>query len=147
MADRITVFNSKELQGTILLMRGAGREVAKEIRGRTKSVIDPVWKDAVKLNASTTLERQVLAATARTAISDQNVTLSVASVGKALKGGAKPVDIVAGVEFGSKNYKQFKGRNRKGYVVMPAVADVIPRIASLWIQTVVKTFYEILERK
>jgi hypothetical protein len=42
---------------------------------------------------------------------------------------------------------QFKPRNRSGYVFYPAAKEMIPRLASLWVQTVVKTFADIFEGK
>jgi hypothetical protein len=40
---------------------------------------------------------------------------------------------------------QFKGRRRAGYVFYPAAKKMIPRLASLWVQTVVKTYADIFE--
>ena len=143
---RISVFNSKELQGTILLVRNSPREVAKEIRQRTKAVVGPAWQEAINAATRTRVQQLVIADTARVSVSDQNVTLSAGSVGRALSGGAKPVELIVGAEFGSNRYKQFGVRVSKGKVFYPAVATVIPRIAALWIATTVRTFYEILER-
>jgi hypothetical protein len=42
---------------------------------------------------------------------------------------------------------QFKPRNMKGYVFYPAAREMIPRLASLWVQTVVKTYADIFEGK
>ncbi|GAB3118416.1 hypothetical protein [Glaciibacter psychrotolerans] len=169
MSSRISVFNSKELQGVILLMKGLDRELAKQIRQVTKAMIEPEWKEAIASRASTPLEQRVLAATARVAVSDQNVTLKSAHIGKSLSGGLKPSEIVGGAEFGAdqskkttytatsskgKKFKvtrrtqsQLRPRNKAGYVVMPAVANIIPRLASLWVQTTVRTFYELIEKR
>lgn len=167
MALRISVFNSSELQGTILALKGMDKEIAKNIRTWSKRIILPVWQEAVRANVTTPLEARGLAVTARVAISNQNVTLSSATVGKSLStGGAKPSDIAHDIEFGAdqnaaKTYlarssagreylvrdrhtrRQFRPRNQKGYVVYPAAANVIPRIAALWVQTTVRTFYDI----
>ncbi|MET0725930.1 MAG: hypothetical protein ABWY36_06235 [Leifsonia sp.] len=165
---RISVFNSKELQATILALRGFDRTMQAQVRRVTKEVAAPAWKEATRAEASSRLEVRTLSDTARVAVSNQNVTLKSAAVGRQLSktGKAKPSDIYAGVEFGadrreravaarsrkgtSYSYKrnttaQFKPRNRKGYVVYPAAANVIPRLASAWTQTVVRTFHEALE--
>ena len=42
---------------------------------------------------------------------------------------------------------QFKQRNMKGYVFYPAAREMIPRLARLWVQTVVKTYALIFEAK
>lgn len=144
---RISVFSNKELQGTILLLKNAPRDIAREIRGRTKAMILPAWQESVSAAATTPLQREVLANTARVSVSDQNVTLSVATVGKTLKGGGKPQDLWVGAEFGSTEHKQFGPRTSRGKVVFPSADKVIPRLASLWIQTTIRTFYELMERK
>lgn len=170
MALRISVFNSKELQGVIVAMNGMEKELSKQIRRATKTVIQPVWKQAVAENANTRLESRVLAQTARVAVSNQNVTLSSASIGRTFAGGSKPHQLMHSAEFGAdrthtatyratsrkgKSYTvnkrhtraQFRPAKRKGYVVYPALADTIPRIASLWVQTTVRTFYELIEKR
>ena len=169
MSFRISAFASKEIQATILLLKGADRTIAKELRAQSKKVIQPVWQEAIKANAQTALEVRVLGDTARATVSDQNVTLTAGGIGKALRGGAKPLDIFHAVEFGAdrdkeagysthrkgtrydirarQTQRQFKRRNLKGYVAYPAAAEVIPRVASLWVQTVVRTFHEIIEGK
>jgi hypothetical protein len=150
-------------------MKSFDRDVAKQIRRVTKAVVQPEWQKAVAAKAGTSLESRVLVSTARVAVSDQNVTLKSAAIGRPLSGGLRPSESFAGVEFGAnrtatqtytatsskgKRYQvtrhtqtQLKARKRTGYVVMPAVAEIIPRIASLWVQTTVRTFYEILEKR
>jgi len=169
MATRISVFNSKELQGTILAMKGMDRELAKQIRRVTKQIVQPVWQRAVAERAKTRLESLVLGSTARAAVSDQNVSLQSATIGRSLSGGLKPSASWHAVEFGAdrdvyetytttssrgKRYdvrrrtrRQLVTRKKTGYVVFPAVAEIIPRIASLWVQTTVRTFHEQLEKR
>lgn len=169
MADRISVFNSKELQGVILAMKGFERELAKQIRQVTKSVVLPEWQKAVAAKAKTQLESRVLSVTARVAVSDQNVTLKSAQVGRALSGGLKPSENYSAAEFGAnreakttytarsrkgksfsvtrRTQAQLMPRRKAGYVVYPAIAEIVPRIASLWVQTTVRTFYELIEKR
>ena len=42
---------------------------------------------------------------------------------------------------------QLRRRNRRGYVIYPAAANIIPRIASLWVQTTARTIHEAFEGK
>lgn len=163
---RITVFGSKELQAVILALKTLDRDTKTEIRKHTKDMAGQEWGAALKENASTKLEHRVLANTGRVRVSDQNVTLTSATVGRALKGGLQPKRDAAAVEFGAdaemvrytatsrtgrrydvkRNTRaQLRPRNRKGYVVYPAAADIIPRIASLWIQTASRTIFDKLE--
>jgi hypothetical protein len=166
---RISVWESKELQALLLALRGFDRDLKREIRARTKAVAQPAWQKAVAERADSVLESRVLASTARVAVSDQNVTLKSAAIGRSLKGGLRPSDSYAAVEFGAdRNAKvtydrkspkgnthkvtrrtrlQLRSRNRKGYVVFPAAAEVIPRLAALWVQTTIRTFYETIEKR
>lgn len=163
---RITVFGSKELQSVILALKTLDRDTRAEIRKHTKTMASPEWSQALSENASTRLEHLVLAKTGRVRVSDQNVTLTSATVGRALSGGLQPKRDAAAVEFGAdaavvpytatsrrgrrftvrRNTRaQLRPRNKKGYVVYPAAADLIPRIAALWIQTAARTLYDKLE--
>lgn len=170
---RISVHGSRELQAIIAGARAMPREIRKEMRGRTKAMIDPEWRRAVAEQVSghhtPRLASRVLGNTARAQVSDQNVMLRSAHIGRRLSGGLLPSTHYYAVEFGAspdgpttyeatsrkgKKYqvtrattRQLPPRNRKGYVVYPAAREVIPRLASLWIQTVVRTVHEQLERR
>jgi hypothetical protein len=156
VALRISVFNSKELQGTIVALKRLDKELAKQIRRAVKALGQPEWQQALAKEADTERQTVVLVRTARVAVSNQNVTLSSATVGRSLQGGAKPSDIAHSDEFGADRdfrrgkrhtRRQFKPRNRKGYVVYPAAASFIPRMASLFVATTVRTAHEAFERK
>ena len=165
---RISVFASKELAGTILLLKGMDRELAKQTRRAIKTVTQDEWQEAVRGGVASRLETRVLSDTARVAVSDQNVTLKSAAIGRSLAGGDTPSELMHSTEFGAdqsatSSYtarsnkgtsfkvtnrhtrRQFRPRNLKGYVVYPAAARIIPRIASLFVQTAVRTFYEQIE--
>jgi hypothetical protein len=164
---RISVYSSRELQGLIARLKTTDRETRKQIRQATKTDALPIWSESVLAHVETRLEARVLGATARVKASDQNVTLTAATVGRKLSGGLDPKidwhvvefgadrDSVTGYEatsprgtrFPVKRHtrRQLRPRNPKGYVVYPAAAEAIPRIASLWVQTVVRTLHEIVE--
>lgn len=166
---RISVFDSKELQAVLLALRGFDRELKKVIRQQTKQFAQPEWQKAVTENASTRLEQRVLAQTARVQVSDQNVMLRSGNIGRSLSGGLKPSEKWYAAEFGGDQNKletyeatsrkgtrytvtrhtsrQLRPRNPKGYVVYQAAAAIIPRIAALWTQTVVREFHETIEGK
>lgn len=125
------------------------------------------WQKALAEQGMTRQGHRVLVDTARVTVSNQNVKLKAGQLAKRLSGGGRPYEIAKQVEFGSngrqisytgrrggKSYKitrstgqQFRPYNRKGHVVYPAAAHIIPRIAALWAQTAVRTFHEALERK
>lgn len=142
---RISAFSSEELGAVLTRLQSLDKDVAKTIRTETKQVVAPLWKEAVLGNSQTRLEVRVLGDTATAAVSDRNVTLNAAGKGGKLRGGATPPLLAAGTEFGSSHYKQFGRRRRRG-PVYTAVAQVVPRAASLWIQTVVKMTHNAFER-
>lgn len=165
---RISVYSSRELQGLIARLRTVDRETRKAIRQATRGVALPIWQESLRSHATTRLEVRTLVDTGRVKVSDQNVTLTSATIGRRLSGGLAPKKDFHLVEFGSvdrdayrpysatsrkgrtfpvkrRTQRMFKARNTKGYVVYPAAADAIPRLASLWAQTAVRTLHELIE--
>lgn len=142
---RISVFDSRELLAVLAATRTLDREARKIIRRETKTVVQKAWQEGLERRASTRLERRVLVKTARAQASDQNVTLRSAASTRRLSGGLQPSTQWVGAELGSDDDPQFKFRNKKGYVVFPTVAEVIPRLAALWVQTWVRTAHEAFE--
>lgn len=181
MALRISIWDSEELQATVLAIRAANKELRGEIRTYTRGEIAGDWNHDLAEHADTRLEHRVLVDSARVTVSDQNVTLSAGGVGGRLggAGSAKPADIASAVEFGAdqghtttyvvakratgrgrkrrpgstytvKNrhtHRQFLQPNRKGYVVYPTAASEIPRYASLWVQTAIRTIMDAVDGK
>lgn len=161
---RISVFDSAPLQGVILALKGAEREVAAQIRKATRQMVEPVWRQEIAQHTTGRMENRVLVDTARAAVTNQNVNLKAGHLSKRLSGGAPAYLVAPLVEFGAdptwkhearstrgRSYvrrmgSRFRPRNLKGYVAYPTAADVIPRIASLWVQTTVRTFYELVEK-
>jgi len=152
---RISAFESPELQATILAINGMDLELKTQIRKATRSITEPEWTRELNAHASTLMETRVLSQTARVTVSNQNITLKTGQLSRRMTGGSPLASLTPAVEFGANRNKvtkgrhtarQFKKRNRKGYVAMPAAADIIPRIASLWVQTVVRTFHEALDK-
>lgn len=147
---RIDARSSRELQALILSVRRANKAVQAEIRTHTKTMAAPEWQKAVAEQALSRFEHVVLVSTARVTVSNQNVTLKAGGLAKKLSGGGRAYEVAKGAEFGSgqaRRTKQFRPFNRKGYVVYPAAAGIIPRLAALWAQTAARTFYEALEGK
>jgi hypothetical protein len=160
---RIDVNGSQALQDVILALKNSDAETRRAIRTFTKAEIVKPWLQAVLSEADTTLERRVIAGTATIAVSDQNIRIQSAAKGRPLSGGFQPKRDYAAVEFGAKHRKvtytrkghrvtrnttaQFRGRRSQGYVFYPAAREMIPRLARLWVQTVVKTYALIFEGK
>lgn len=164
---RISVYSSRELQGLIARLKTADRETRKAIRQATRTAALPIWQESLRGHATTRLEVRVLVNTGRVRLSDQNVTLTSATIGRRLSGGLDPKVDYHEVEFGAvdrekyrryeasrngryywvkrRTLRQFKERQTTGHVVYPAAAAAIPRLASLWVQTAVRTMHEVIE--
>lgn len=168
---RLSVKESPELLATVLAIRSLDRTLQKTIRQHTKAVVAPAWQAALEERATTRLQRRALSSTSVVAVSNQNVTVKAGSKGRKLSGGFDPKVHKHAAEFGADKTKPttYKRRNRGsgggshsvtrvvttglpdrrkgGYVFWPAAAEMTPRLASLWIQTVVRTIAEALEGK
>jgi len=160
---RIDVRGSRELQDVILALKSSDAETRRAIRTFSKQAMTRPWLEAIADEASTTIEKRVISATATVAVSDQNIRIQSAAKGRKLSGGLVPKQDYGPAEFGANHKKkrymrkghpvtrnttaQFKGRNRRGEVFYPAAREMIPRLASLWVQTVVKTYALIFEGK
>ena len=161
-SGRISLLVSKDLATLVQAVRGLDREVAAQLRKHTRVVVEPVWQEAVRGQVSDRAQTRILSDTARAAVSDSNVTLKSGGTGKTH---GTPNSVLArGEEFGAdrtftktlvsktgKSYKrrtkaQFRLPRSRGYVVYPAAREVIPRIASLWVQTAVRTVHEVFEK-
>jgi hypothetical protein len=161
---RIDVRGSQELQDIVLAINRSETAVKRAIRSYTKSELTRPWLEAINERASTTLERRVISATATVAVSDQNIRIQSAAKGRKLSGGLDPKNDYAPVEFGASREKvtsyrrkgakvtrhtarQMKGRKAQGYVFYPAASEMIPRLAKLWVQSVVKIYGDIFDGK
>jgi hypothetical protein len=160
---RIDVRGSDALRDVVLAINQSDRDVQRAIRTYTKAELTRPWLEAINKEATTSVERRVIAATATVSVSNQNIRIQSAAKGRKLSGGLQPKIDYAPVEFGSGRHKttytrkghkvtrttgtQFKQPNRRGYVFYPAAARMIPRLASLWVQTVVKTYADIFDGK
>lgn len=168
----ISAYSSRELLAIIAALKAAPADWRRAIRSETRSVALKEWTTALERRAasvpevSTALVSATLVRTARVKVSDQNVTLTAASVGRKLKGGLLPSEKWAGIEFGAnreafteyratrggrafsvkrRTKRQLPPRARGGHVAYPAASEVIPRIAALWAQTVARSIHEALE--
>jgi hypothetical protein len=165
----ISVTSSKILAGVIAALKNMDAPVRQRIREFTRSEITPDWQKDLAERASRPVDFAVLVSTARTRVSDQNVSLQSATVGKSLRGGLNPKTDYAWIEFGVNDRekvstyqrrtrkartqtvtrhtsRQLPPRYRKGRVVYPTAQKEIVQYASLWVQTVIRTFYEELTK-
>lgn len=162
---RIDVFKSPELLAVIYALRSVDKAIQAQVRKYTKAIAEPEWKKSIAERADSRIEHRVIVDTARVAVSNQNVRIQSANVGRPLSGGLNPKTDYAAVEFGAKpkkatyDRKGRKGgthkvtrtvntglpqRRRKG-PFYNAAENMIPRLARLWAQTTVKTIANALK--
>ncbi|MFI8633994.1 hypothetical protein ACIGEP_15525 [Microbacterium sp. NPDC077663] len=166
---RIDALKSRELLATILAIKSLDKTVRKINRQQTKRIAAPEWRKALAQHADTRLEHRVIVDTAVVTVSDQNVRIQSASKGRPLSGGLNPKTDYHAIEFGvdqSKRttYQRTRKGNRHrvtrrvgnalrarrwptGYVFFPTARTFVPRMASLWVQTTVRTIANALEGK
>ena len=161
---RIDVRGSQELKDVALALSAMDTPMRRYLRSLTKAKMTEPWLSEMNKRAGTRLEKRVLSSTATIATSDQNIRITSAAKGRALSGGLNPKVDYAAVEFGANRAKkstytrkghrvtrrtavQLRPRNRDGYVFYPAARVMIPRLASLWVQTIVKGIGNIFDGK
>lgn len=162
---------SRELRAVLLGMKRLPREIRNDINRSTTATIGPVWKDEVTRRASSKMDARVIAAGTRLKPGNPPVLLAAQSR-RPLKGGGGlvPRDGWQGREFGAdrgaygtysrrnlvaagthqverRTGAQLPARKPKGRIAYPAVAEVAPRIAALWVQLFVRRVHEYAEGK
>lgn len=162
----LDVFDSRELQATLVAMKVLPAEVRKQTRKFTKALVDGEWQKGLQQRAVTPLQTRTLVTTATSAVSDRNVALKSATKGRVGRGIPSSV-LAKGAEFGAdinaysryqrrspkgkvhtvtrRTTKQFGHFRRDGRVVYPTAHDILPRVASLYVQTLLRTAAEAFE--
>ena len=163
----VDVFDSRELQQTLLALKVLPRELTKQTRRFTKQLVDKEWKPALAKHAVTKLQTAVLVRTSVSSVTPTNIALKSATKGKVSSGTPSQV-LASGAEFGAdmNAYSRYTRRSPRGRthtvtrrtarafgwhrgqdgrVVHPAASDIIPRAASIYVQTLVRTTAEAFE--
>lgn len=151
---RLDVRRSPQLTALVQVMATIPREVAKETRAQTKRVIVPEFKKLLAEKApGERIFHKRLVAPSTAYVSDRNVRFIGGANGK----------FPRETEFGAyrEDYKTYSTRRgsvtrrtqrqfwhylKSGRVFYPAVAEMIPRAASLYIQTAYRTVAETIEK-
>lgn len=160
---RISLLIDSPLRTVNLAFRGLDAEVRKQITSHTKRLAQPVWQEETRGRALSRLQQRVLAGTSRVGVSGLSMTLRAGGGGRLSSG--TPTGLLArAVEHGVNPGKQVKVTNRKGttftrrmgtrfnsnrrsgWVVYPSVKAIIPRMASLIVQTTIRTVHEVREK-
>lgn len=164
----LDVRQSPELQACIIAMRDAERTVRNDINATARRELTPVWQEALRAHVTTRLEARTLLPGAKVKVTARQITLVAAGSRRPLKGGLVPDREWPAVEFGAarkrktiethsrkgKPYRatrtqgaQFRTRNKRGHVVMPAAAVAGHRIVAGWVQLVIAGFEQAFEIK
>lgn len=159
------------IRATLLSIKVAPRDIQKNIQKYAKADIIPAWREELNAQGATPLQQALLVDTGRATVSNSNVTLKSGGINASVKGGFSTADrSYRAAEFGANRFvtvtygsvsklnkpivvsdrhtqRQFKRFDKGGYVVYPAAIAVIPRVASLWIASVVRTLHDAVEGK
>jgi hypothetical protein len=164
----IAVGDVREAQAAVLAFKAADRDLRKRINTATRETMNPVWRSLVDEHASSPIDKRVLAKGARVAAGNPPTAIA-ASSRRPLSGGFIPADDWPGREFGANRNatttytrrspagtthqvtrhtrRQLPARNPSGRVVYAAVRKIAPRLASLWVQLIVRTYYDAADGK
>lgn len=164
MSLRISIHTSNELQVLRARYKQLPTELRSQLNKATRADALPIWRRSLEAQPATVADRKVLIDTAKVGVSARNIELRSATVGKPLTGGLNPKTDARALEFGAidpdqrsrystrrgghryvierRARRQLPHRKRTGRVVYPAAAEAIPALASLWVQTAVRTTYE-----
>lgn len=162
------------LRGAVLALKAIDKPIRSQIAKDTRDTMNPAWREAVATHANgSRMDNVALGKGARVAAGNP-ARLVAASSRRALRKGTngfvpnvmgRTLEFPGNVPKGKRSeyVRKYKGgeahkvkrRTLTGYpsakpggrVVYPAVAEVMPRFVSLWVQIIVRNIYEATEGK
>lgn len=170
----ISVNGSRQLQAVALAMKAASRDLRLKIYAATRDTMNPVWKQTVSQYAAGAPSPAGTVINSGVRIAAGNPPTAKAAQSRRGIGRSRrliPAENWAWFEFGSANRERvssYQRRNRRrggthqvkrrasrglpafrksGRVAYPAFAEVAPRMVSLWVQLVVRKYYDAVEGK
>lgn len=162
MGVRVDGVREARLAATAL--RRADPALRREATAQIRTAVNPIWRESVESGTSSRVETAVLRKGARVT-AGARPALNAATSRRPLRGGLVPAESWRAFEFGARRnvretYRGRRGSTRfdvtrrtrrqlppvtkGGRVLYPAVADALPRVASLWAQTAVWVVFESL---
>lgn len=153
-----------ELRAVVLALRKADKAVRTNANQRMRAAMNPVWQQAVnsRLTGAHPLER-MLTAGVRVNAGNPPVLVAASSRRKAGRGALTPAGNWQMMEFGSHGTKKSPMRSKRGKlysrrtttglpqftkagrVLYPAAAEILPRIASYFAQSVIRAYMDALD--
>ena len=151
------------LRAAVLAMKRADAEVRRDVAGRMRETMNPVWRQEVTERAGGGMAGRILTAGVRIA-SGNPAQLIAANSSRKIGRGLVPSRHWAGYEYGAgegiRTVTSSKGnryrrhvmrhlpaRTADGHAIEPAVRAVLPRIASFWVQSVERAFLDAADGK
>jgi hypothetical protein len=166
----VSVREHDELRAVVLAFGRLERTVKNAINRQTRAELAPIWTDEVDRRLRTGMDRLVVGAGVRVKAGNPPVVQAAQStraIGKRLV----PADQWQGWEFGYGDPKthtatytrrtkkggragvtrhtarQMPPRRRQGRIAYPALTSAAPRLAALWVATVVRCVHQAAEGK
>lgn len=161
-----------ELRAATLALKAVDKDLRREMNQATRDTLNPIWREALAGNASTTIEQALLVKGARVAAGNPPRMIASASKRPLNKRSTLVADRHGrAFEFGTKDREKVQTYTRKnrggsgshqvtrrtrrqlpafkpqGRVIFPAVADTMPRMVSLWASIILRKVYEAFEGK
>lgn len=160
----------RELRAAVLALKAVDRDLRRDMNKRMRDTMNPVWKDTLAQHIGWAPE-QVILKGARIAAGNPPALIAAGSTRPwragstltprahwhALEYGAGARGEFVGYERLSPQGRRhtvrrrtkahLKPRRRNGYVIGPTVAQVLPRMASLFVQSVVRSVMDALEER
>lgn len=154
---RLDVRKSAVLTALVQTIASLPKDVQKEIRVRTKSVVVPEFRKGLAERAPEAVFFKRIVNPSTAYVSDRGIKLLAGNNGGGPHGFPRETDFGAYREDyttyttkkGSvtrRTQRQFWHFVKGGRVFTPTISDLIPRIAALWTQTAYKTIAENTER-
>lgn len=170
---RASARTSSLLRATVLALKQIDKPVRQQIAKETRETMNPAWREVIATHAGgSRMDNLVFGKGARIAAGNPARLVSTSSRRPLRKGtnGFVPNDMGRLLEFPTatpgkvSTYRRRSGnggthevkrrtmtglpmRRSGGRVVYPAVAEVMPRFVSMWVQIVVRNIHEAYEGK
>lgn len=166
--------SSQLLRGAVLALKAVDKPIRAQISKQTRDTMNPAWRDAVATHAAGARWDNVALGKGARVAAGNPARLVAASSRKALRKGqngfvpdtmGRALEFPGNVQQAKKSTytRRYKGGDshkvtrrtltgypsprRGGRVVYPAVAEVMPRFVSLWVQIIVRNIYEATDGK
>lgn len=167
---RISVRDIDQLRAVVLAFKVLPRDIRNDINKATREALNPIWRGEIEARLQSPMDKRVLGSGVRVKAGNPPSVLAATStraIGSSRR--LKPAEGWAPWEFGADRDKvttytrrstkgkthqvkrhtarQMPARTKDGRVIFPAYHATVPRMASRWVQGVVRLIHEAAEGK